>query len=71
MITRKNISKSYLSKKKWNRNRNKNDRVKQIGGASIDDKLKERLNFFNEFGKADSDADAEANTADKGETKND
>ena len=50
MITRKNISNSYLSKKKRNRNRNKNNRVKQIGGAVSDDKLKERLNFFNEFG---------------------
>ena len=49
MITRKNINKSYLSKKKRNRNRNKNNRVKQSGGAVSNVKLKERLNFFNEF----------------------
>ena len=55
MITRKNINKSYLSKKK--RNRNKNNRVKQSGGAVSDD-LSKRLNFFNEFGKTDSDAEA-------------
>ena len=60
MNTRKNINKSYLSKKKRNRNRNKNDKVKQIGGAVSDDLIAKRLNFFNEFGKADSDADAEA-----------
>ena len=56
MITRKNINNSYLSKKK--RNRNKNDRVKQIGGAFIDDLIAKRLNFFNEFGKTDADAEA-------------
>ena len=56
MITRKNISNSYLSKKK--RNRNQFDKVKQSGGAVIDYLIAKRLNFFNEFGKADSDAEA-------------
>ena len=57
MITRKNISKSYLSKKK--RNRNRNDRVKQSGGAAFsNDLIAERLNFFKEF--ADEAAAAEA-----------
>ena len=66
MITRKNISNSYLSKKKRNRNRNKNDKVKQSGGASktsstvIVNLIAERLNFFKEFGKDASAADAAA-----------
>ena len=62
MITRKNISNSYLSKKKWNRNQF--DKVKQSGGASkassavIVKLIEERLNFFKEFGKDASAAAA-------------
>ena len=64
MITRKNINKSYLSKKK--RNRNQFDKVKQSGGASkassavIVKLIAERLNFFKEFGKDASAAAAAA-----------
>ena len=63
MITRKNISNSYLSKKK--RNRNKKgigyDRVKQSGGASSvsTNELEERLNFFNEFRVEEVEAEAD------------
>ena len=63
MITRKNISNSYLSKKKRNRNRNrnKNNRVKQSGGSDAvsNVKLKERLNFFNEFSDKEVVVEAE------------